>query len=115
MNHHRRAPNYQRCPDSSINDVLNPDTLRSTERGGFNWSSQHLNLKVLDNSAAAHLRPGGAPEVEVARSSEIPAAERRLVLGRDRERNCCLSRRRRSSRCHSQSDSVGSITLAGWR
>lgn len=52
--------------------------------GGFNWSSQHLVIvEVFDGSSSAGSRPSGAPEVEVAWSSEVPAVGRRGVLGRD--------------------------------
>jgi len=59
-------------------------TDRGTQ-GGFNWLSQHLVImEVFDGSSSAGRRPGGACEVEVAWSSEVPAQGRDVVLGRDR-------------------------------
>jgi putative transposase len=56
-------------------------------QGGFNWSSQHLvTMEVFDGSSTAGSRPGSATEVEVARSSEVPARGRGCVLGTDRQR-----------------------------
>jgi len=53
--------------------------------GGFNWLSQHLVImEVFDGSSSAGRRPGGASEVEVAWSPEVPAQGRDVVLGRDR-------------------------------
>ena len=54
-------------------------------QGGFNWSSQHPVMEVFDGSSTAGSRPGGPSEVEVARSSEVPAPCRGCVLGRDRQ------------------------------
>jgi putative transposase len=53
-------------------------------QGGFNRSSQHLVImEVLDGSSSASSGSGGATEVEVAGASEVPAAGRVGVLGRD--------------------------------
>ena len=55
-------------------------------QGGFNWSSQHLVItEVFDGSSTASSRPGDPTEVEVARSSEVPAPHRGRVLGADRQ------------------------------
>jgi hypothetical protein len=55
-------------------------------QGGFNWSSQHLELvEVFDGSSAAGSGPGGAPEAQVAGASEVPTSRRGRVLGADRE------------------------------
>lgn len=55
-------------------------------QGGFNRSSQHLEcVEVFDGPSSAGGRPGGAPEVEVAGSSEVSAQGRGGVLGRDRQ------------------------------
>jgi hypothetical protein len=55
-------------------------------QGGFNWSSQHLVImEVFDGSSSAGSRSGGAPEVAVAWSSEVPTVGHGRVLGRDRQ------------------------------
>ncbi|SCQ57615.1 ISMsm7, transposase orfB [Propionibacterium freudenreichii] len=54
-------------------------------QGGFNWSSQHLDLEVLDGSSSAGSGSGGAAEASVAWASEVPAARRGSVLGGDRQ------------------------------
>ena len=54
-------------------------------QGGFNWSSQHPDLEVLNGSSSASSGSGGATEVEVAWSSEIPAVRHGRVLVRDRQ------------------------------
>ena len=53
-------------------------------QGGFNWSSQHLVVEVFSGSSSAGSGSGGSSEVEVAWSSEVPAACRGGVLGADR-------------------------------
>ncbi|WSF23520.1 IS3 family transposase [Streptomyces sp. NBC_01358] len=54
-------------------------------QGGFKRSSQHLvTSEVWDGSSSAGSRSGGAPEVEVSGTSEVPASHRGGVLGRDR-------------------------------
>ena len=73
-------------------------------QGGFNWSSQHLVIaEVSDGSSSAGSRSGGAAEASVAWASEVPAACRGSVLGRDRQgvaahRGCCRGRRGASGR-----------------
>ena len=68
-------------------------------QGGFNRSSQHLEVvEVFDGSSAAGSGPGGSPEVEVARSSEVPARGRGRVLGRDRQ-GAVAHRSRGRDRC----------------
>jgi putative transposase len=54
-------------------------------QGGFNWSSQHPYWEVCDGSSSTSSRSRGAPEVEVAWSSEVPAIRHGRVLGRDRQ------------------------------
>jgi putative transposase len=55
-------------------------------QGGFNWSSQHLEImEVFDGSSSAGSRSGGECEVEVAGASEVSAAGHGCVLGGDRE------------------------------
>nr|WP_240977812.1 DDE-type integrase/transposase/recombinase [Knoellia sp. DB2414S] len=53
-------------------------------QGGFNRSSQHLNMEVLSGSSTAGSRSGDPCEVEVAWPSEVPAPCRSGVLGADR-------------------------------
>ena len=72
-----------------------------TDKGaqaGFNRLSQHLDPEVLCGSSSAGSRSSSSAEAEVARSSEVPAACRGCVLGRDRQ--WCVTRRSvRSCRC----------------
>ena len=53
-------------------------------QGGFNRSSQHLEVvEVFDGSSAAGSGPGGASEAALAGASEVPAPGGGRVLGRD--------------------------------
>ncbi|QZN84875.1 DDE-type integrase/transposase/recombinase [Cellulomonas sp. C5510] len=55
-------------------------------QGGFNRSSQHLELvEVFDGSSAAGSGSGGAPEAAVPGAPEVPARGRGRVLDRDRQ------------------------------
>ncbi len=73
-------------------------------QAGFNRSSQHPVVEVVCGSSSAGSRSSDSAEVGVARSSEVPAACRGCVLGRDREGcaarggvrccRCCSGRRR---------------------
>jgi hypothetical protein len=69
-------------------------------QGGFNWSSQHLVMEVCRGSSSAGSGSSGPSEVEVAGSSEVPAACRGSVLGADRRGVACgrgRGRRRRGA------------------
>ncbi|SFK56528.1 HTH-like domain-containing protein [Cellulomonas sp. KH9] len=66
-------------------------------QGGFNRSSQHLEIvEVFDGSSAAGSGPGRAPEVALTGSSEVPARRGGSLLGGDRE-GVAADRSRRSS------------------
>ncbi|MET4078693.1 DDE-type integrase/transposase/recombinase [Janibacter sp. UYMM211] len=81
-------------------------------QGGFNWSSQHLVVEVFSGSSSAGSRSGGSSEVEVAWSSEVPAACRGGVLGADR----CGVAARRGRRCGRRGASGGrSVVPQRWR
>ena len=54
-------------------------------QGGFNWSSQHLDLEVCDGTSSAGSGSGDQAEAQVAGASEVPASRRGRVLGADRE------------------------------
>jgi transposase InsO family protein len=54
-------------------------------QGGFNWSSQHLDLEVLDGASSAGSGSGGASEASVTGSSEVSTSGRGGVLGADRQ------------------------------
>jgi len=67
-------------------------------QGGFNWSSQHLDLEVCDGASTADGGSGGAAEVEVAGASVSAAGRGAGVLAPDRgrvhQRGCCRGGRR---------------------
>ena len=73
-------------------------------QGGFNRSSQHLVImEVFDGSSSTGSGSGDPTEAPVARASEVPAACRGSVLGRDRQgvaahRGRCRGRRGASGR-----------------
>ena len=81
-------------------------------QGGFNWSSQHLNLEVFDGSSSASSGSSFASEVEVARASEVPARSRDRILGGDREG----SPRGGGGRCHRRGASgCNTVVPSRWR
>ncbi|BDZ62028.1 hypothetical protein GCM10025873_18190 [Demequina sediminis] len=54
-------------------------------QGGFNWSSQHLDLEVCDGTSSAECGSRDQAEAQVAGASEVPTSRRGRVLGADRE------------------------------
>jgi len=73
-------------------------------QGGFNWSSQHLEMEVLDGSPSAGSRSCAAAKVEVSGSVGLSAACRGCVLaphrGGEADRGCGRGGRRVGShRC----------------
>src|SRR5665647_1356091 len=71
---------------------------RTGSMGGFNWSSQHLDLEVCGGASTADGGSGGAAEVEVAGASVSVAGRGAGVLAPDRgrvhQRGCCRGGRR---------------------
>ena len=67
-------------------------------QGGFNWSSQHLEMEVLDGSPSAGSRSCAAAKVEVSGSVGLSAACRGCVLashrGGEADRGCGRGGRR---------------------
>jgi transposase InsO family protein len=81
-------------------------------QGGFNRSSQHPDLEVLDGSSSACSGSSFASEVEVAWASEVPARSRDRILGGDREG----SPRGGGGRCHRRGASGrNTVVPSRWR